>query len=176
MGGVQRMCDGFGGAFKFRPLDKDDAVPRVRKAEEWELRRPWPSVHVQRRCAPTRTECEERAQFSSTAPCRNPRPSPHSFSSVGPAIVWNRVQSRVRWLGGHFKFRPLDKDDAVPTLRKAVRGRCDGGPASGAGGNRYTVQRSLRWLSRAAVRWGPRFTSTDPCRNPRPGTCQESCV
>ena len=53
-GRVQSMSDGFGGAFKFRPLDKDDAVPRVRKAEEWELRRPWPSVHVQRRCAPTR--------------------------------------------------------------------------------------------------------------------------
>jgi hypothetical protein len=30
---VQSLCDGLGGAFKFRPLDKDDAVPRVRKAD-----------------------------------------------------------------------------------------------------------------------------------------------
>jgi hypothetical protein len=29
-----------GEPFKIRPLDKDDAVPKVRKEEEWELRLP----------------------------------------------------------------------------------------------------------------------------------------
>jgi hypothetical protein len=47
-------------------------------------------------------------------------------------------------------------------------GKCDGGPAVGPGRNRYTVQRSLRWRSRTAVRWGPRFCSTAPGRIPRP--------
>ena len=34
--------------------------------------------------------------------------------------------------------------------------------------NGYAVHRLLRGLSRADVRWGPRFCSTAPCRIPRP--------
>jgi hypothetical protein len=45
-------------------------------------------------------------------------------------------------------------------------GKCDGGPAGGPGRNRYTVQRSIRWLSRTDVMWGPRFSSTAPGRIP----------
>jgi hypothetical protein len=52
----------------------------------------------------------------------------------------------------------------------AADGRCDGGPAGGPGRNRHTVQRSLRWLSRTAVRWGPRFCSTAPRQEPPPLT------
>ena len=52
---------------------------------------------------------------------------------------------------------------------EATDGRkCEGGPACGPGRNRYTVQRSLRWQSRTAVRWGPRFCSTAPRQDPPP--------
>ena len=75
-----------GGHFKFRPLDKDDVVPRVRKAEEWELRRPWPSVHVQRRCAPTRTEVKRGP--NSLRPPRAGTPALHliRFRVLGPPL------------------------------------------------------------------------------------------
>jgi hypothetical protein len=53
-------------------------------------------------------------------------------------------------------FGPLDKkDDAVPTVRKAVRGKCDGRPV----GTPYNGPMSL---TRPDVMRGPRFTSTDP--------------
>jgi hypothetical protein len=57
-------------------------------------------------------------------------PSPPSFPRLGPPFC-GRVQS-LRWVQGAFKFRPLDfgpldKDDAVPRVRKA-----DGGKAMAA--------------------------------------------
>jgi hypothetical protein len=70
---------------------------------------------------------------------------------VGPAVLWAEGRAEVRWVGGEaFQISaPSIKDDAVPRVRKASDGgKCDGGP----GRNRYTVQRSLRWLSRTAVR------------------------
>src|SRR5437660_2195191 len=33
---------------------------------------------------------------------------------------------------------------------------------------RYTIQRTIRWLSRTAVRWGPQFSSGAPPRSPAP--------
>src|SRR5438477_352844 len=33
---------------------------------------------------------------------------------------------------------------------------------------RYTIQRTIRWLSRTAVRWGPQFSSRAPPRSPAP--------
>ena len=33
---------------------------------------------------------------------------------------------------------------------------------------RYTIQRTIRWLSRTAVRWGPQFSSSAPPRSPAP--------
>jgi hypothetical protein len=53
----------------------------------------------------------------------------------GPATLWAERRAWAMGAAELFKFRPLDKDDAVPTVRKAVRGRYDGRP------NRYTVQR-----------------------------------
>src|SRR5947209_6899533 len=35
-------------------------------------------------------------------------------------------------------------------------------------GRRYTIQRTIRWLSRTAVRWGPQFSSSAPPRSPAP--------
>jgi hypothetical protein len=50
----------------------------------------------------------------------------------------------------------------------AFDGRCGGVRAGGAGGNRYTVQQRIRWLSRADVRWGPRFFRPAPVQEPPP--------
>jgi hypothetical protein len=56
-------------------------------------------------------------RFSSTAPGRIPHSSLQSFP-FGPATLWRRVQSMCDGFGAKpFKFRPLDKDDAVPTVR-----------------------------------------------------------
>jgi hypothetical protein len=51
-----------------------------------------------------------------------------AHTGCGPATRWGRVQSMCDGFGGAFKFRPLDKDDAAPTVRKAVRGKCERGP------------------------------------------------
>jgi hypothetical protein len=53
------MRNGFGGPFKFRPLDKDDAVPMVRKAEAREMRWPPSRYTVQRPDEPDQTGCHE---------------------------------------------------------------------------------------------------------------------
>jgi hypothetical protein len=41
-----------------------------------------------------------------------------------------------------------------------VQRKCGGVRRVGAGGNRYTVQRWRRWMSRADVGWDPQFCST----------------
>jgi hypothetical protein len=44
------MCDGRGGElFKFRPLEKDDAVPTVKESSAWEMR--WQPKSVRRTTA-----------------------------------------------------------------------------------------------------------------------------
>jgi hypothetical protein len=45
-------------------------------------------------------------------------------------------------------------DGRLSVREAAVDGRWDGGRQAAAGGNRYTVPRSLRWVSRTDVRWG----------------------
>jgi hypothetical protein len=118
-GRVQSLCDGLGAeafqisAPRFRPLDKDDAVPTVRKADAREMR--W---------RPSR--CNVQPPMSLTRP--NPRPSPPSFPSWAGRSV-GQMQSMCDGLGGAFQISaPSIKDDAVPMVRKAVRGRCDGRP------------------------------------------------
>ena len=50
---------------------------------------------------------------------------------------------------------------------EAADGRkCDGGRASGPGSKSVHRKRSLGGMSRADVRWGPRFSSTAPGRDP----------
>jgi DNA-binding transcriptional regulator YiaG len=65
-----------------------------------------------------------------------------------------------------FKFRPLDKDDALPMVRKACAGEMRGRPG-GQPGSESVHRTTARWgLNRTAVRWGPRFCSTAPGRIP----------
>jgi hypothetical protein len=51
---------------------------------------------------------------------------------VGPAVLWASAEP-VRWVQGELSnFGPPisapDKDDAVPRVRKAEGGKCEGGP------------------------------------------------
>ena len=105
-GRVQSMCDGFGGAFKFRPLDKDDAVPRVRKAEEWELRRPWPSVHVQRRCAPTRPNVKRGPNSPRSPRAGAPALPLIRFRVLGPPLCGTECRAECDGWGGISNFGP----------------------------------------------------------------------
>src|ERR1700687_5968202 len=62
-----------------------------------------------------------------------PRPSHHSFPSWARRCVWVPSAEPAMGAGGALKFRPLDfgpldKDDAVPRVRKAEGGKCEGGP------------------------------------------------
>ena len=77
----------------------------------------------------------------------------------------DECRAEVRWVRAKlFNRRPQAGTDGQEA---ADGGKCDGGAAGGPGRDRYTVQRSLRWLSRTDVRWG-RFCSTAPGRIPRP--------
>jgi hypothetical protein len=87
---------------------------------------------------------------------QEPPPLASLVSQLGPPFYGCRGQSMRQRVGGEaFQISaPSIKDDAVPRVRKAADGgKCDGG----AGGNRHAVQQSRRWMSRADVRWGPRF-------------------
>ena len=46
--------------------------------------------------------------------------------------------------------------------------------AVGAGGNRYAIQRSRLWMSRADVGWDPKFSSTAPATDPIPSSIKFS--
>jgi hypothetical protein len=59
-----------------------------------------------------RTDGNQRAEFSSSHPCRSPRTSARSFLKVGPATV--RAAERAMERGKHLKIRPPDKEDAFP--------------------------------------------------------------
>jgi hypothetical protein len=73
--------------------------------------------------------------FSLTDPVQESPPLTSFVSPCGPATLWGRVQSMCDGLGAeHFKFRPLDKDDALPMVRKACAGEMRWRPS------RYTVQ------------------------------------
>lgn len=58
--------------------------------------------------------------------------------------------------------------------RYTVQGKMRQRSAVGAGGNRYAVQRSRRWMSRADVGWDPKICSTTPPGNPIPSSIKFS--
>jgi hypothetical protein len=76
----------------------------------------------------------------------------------------------------------VGRNFAIIARQKGIDGQESGGRrelrwrpgAGGPGRNRYTVQRSIRWLSRTDVRWGPRFCSTAPARVPHSSSMQIS--
>jgi hypothetical protein len=66
---------------------------------------------------PDQNRWEERAQFSSSHPCRNPRPSPHWFPRWARRSV-GRGQSLCDGCGAKpFKFRPPDFGPSIKMMR-----------------------------------------------------------
>ena len=113
----------------------DDALPMVRKACAGEMRwrpggRPGSgSVHS----TTLATLAEQNRCQVGTILFDRPRQSHHSFPSWARRCVWVPSAEPAMGAGGAFKFRPLDfgpldKDDAVPRVRKAEGGKCEGGP------------------------------------------------
>jgi hypothetical protein len=96
----------------------------------------------------------------------SPVPPPSDFP-VGRPLGGDESRADVRWVrrcGG--TFQTVARRQA-PTVRKQrSTGDARASPRAAAGGNRYTVQRSLRGMSRTDVRWGPRFCSTAPGQDP----------
>jgi hypothetical protein len=107
------------------PPDKDDAVPMVRKADGG-------------KCAGGPVGTTYRMSEGPTIHFDRPRagtlaPSPPSFPGWARRSVGAEGRACAMGAGGAFKisaprFRPPDKDDAVPRVRKADGGKCEGGP------------------------------------------------
>jgi hypothetical protein len=99
-----------------------------------------------------------KAEISGPASPKMPRPRSN---------ISRPVQSqRARWVRAELFNRRLQSGTDG---EEAADGRkCGGNPAGGPGRDRYTVQGSIRWLSRPDVMRGPRFTSTGPVQEPSP--------
>ena len=84
-GACGRACEGAGGSiFKFGPQIKRMRSPWSEPSIVGELRRPVAVYRVQRSMPCLRTAGNQRAEFSSSHPCRSPRTSTRSFLRVGP--------------------------------------------------------------------------------------------
>jgi hypothetical protein len=166
------MCDGLGAElFKFRPLDKDDALPMVRKACAGERRmaaRRAARVGTQYNgpMSPTRTDVKRGPNSHRPPPAGTPHPSPHSFDRLGPPFC-GRVQSLCDGLGAEALqisapsiSAPSIKDDATH------------GEESGGEGNARAAQSVQSTTAdepdqnRCEER--AQFSSTAPGRNPHP--------
>src|SRR6266571_4248101 len=114
----------------------------------------------------SRTAVRWGPQFSSSAPPRSPAPSFDHFP-FGPAILRRRVPSGT-CTGVRQNFS--HGQQAGATGEEAAEGRkCEGGAGNGFGSRvGYTIQTCDPSVSRTAVRWGPRFSSSAPPRSPAP--------
>ena len=110
-----------------------------------------------------------------------PSPRPSNFPR-GVATRW-RLWVRAAWqnfsigVGGQVRTvrERRSNRDAMAAPRAAWESvgrarKCGGVRRVGAGGNRYAVQRSRRWMSRADVGWDPKICSTTPPGNPIPSS------
>src|SRR5438477_178609 len=99
---------------------------------------------------------------------RVPRPDPPLLPSIifplGPPFCGDQCRAE-RALGAAEFFPGASRQvRRVRKRRREGNARAAQGPASGR--ESYTIQRTIRWLSRTAVRWGPRFSSSAPPRSP----------
>src|SRR5437867_5596809 len=96
--------------------------------------------------------------------CAPPRSSAPSFDHFpfGPAILRRRVPSGTCAWG-----RQTCSNGASRQVRRVRKRRREGNEWAARVGRRYTIQRTIRWLSRTAVRWGPQFSSSAPAQIPR---------
>jgi hypothetical protein len=161
---LEPTCDGFGRHFS--TFSRNDAVTWMRGRCDGGPASGggWESVHGT--TLDTIAE-QSRRQVGPTILLDRPWPGspapPPSDFPVGRPLGGDQCRAEVRW---ERRNSSTVARRQVATVRKR-RATGDAMAAQrAAGGNRYTVQRSLRWRSRTDVRWGPRFSSTTPGRDP----------
>ena len=125
------------------------------------------SVHRKRSLGGmSRADVRWGPRFSSTAPGRYPHPLLHQISPWASRSGEDESRAEVRCVRENFSNRA---QHAGADGEEAADGRkCDGSRASGPGSKSVHRKRSLGGMSRADVRWGPRFSSTAPGRYPHP--------
>jgi hypothetical protein len=92
----------------FGPLDKDDAVPTVRKAEAREMRWRPSRYSVQPPMSLTRPDVMRGPRYFDRPRAGTPVPSPHSFPGWARRSVGERRACAMGSGRRPFKFRPLD--------------------------------------------------------------------
>src|SRR5438876_716998 len=95
-------------------------------------------------------------------PAQIPRSSLRSFSLWARHAAETSAELNVRL--GAAEFFPV----ASRQVRRVRKRRREGNEWAARVERRYTIQRTIRWLSRTAVRWGPQFSSSAPPRSPAP--------
>src|SRR6266851_3171637 len=127
----------------------------------------WESVHIQRSLRwMSRSDGNWGPRFCSTAPAQHPPLLLHQISPWAGRSGEDESRAEVRCVRENFSNRA---QHAGADGEEAADGRkCDGGRASGPGSKSVHRKRSLGGMSRADVRWGPRFSSTAPGRDPHP--------
>jgi hypothetical protein len=94
-----------------------------------------------------------RTHNSVRPPPSGPPPLPPSNFPRGAAARGDESRAEVRWVRRCGDIFQSARGGQVLTVRgAAVEARCDGSPASGVG-NRYTVQREIRWRSHGRRGW-----------------------
>ncbi len=119
-------------------------------------------------CDPSvsRTAVRWGPQFFFERPAKIPRSFLRSFSLWARHPAETSAELNVRL--GAAEFFPGQQAGA--TAEEAAEGRkCEGGAGNGFGSRvGYTIQTCDPSVSRTAVRWGPRFSSSAPPRSPAP--------
>src|SRR5438034_6865824 len=95
-------------------------------------------------------------------PAQIPRSSLRSFSLWARHSAETSAELNVRL--GAAEFFPV----ASRQVRGVRKRRREGNEWAARVERRYTIQRTIRWLSRTAVRWGPQFSWSAPPRSPAP--------
>ncbi len=169
-GNAEPRCDACGRTFQIGPqhagADGEEAADG-RKCDGGRASGPGSeSVHRTRSLGGmSRADVRWGPRFSSTAPAGPPSPPPSDFP-VGWPLCGGECRAEVRCVRGNFSNRA---QHAGADGEEAADGRkCDGGRASRPGSKSVHRKRSLGGMSRADVRWGPRFSSTAPGRHPHP--------
>ena len=114
----------------------------------------------------SRAEVRWGPRFCSTAPAQHPHPLLHQISPWAGRSGEDESRAEVRCVRRNFSNRA--QHASADGEEAADRRKCDGGRASGPGSKSVQCKRSLGGMSRAEVRWGPRFCSTAPAQHPHP--------
>src|SRR5438876_722105 len=121
------------------------------------------SVHdTNLRSVGEQNRCQVGPTILFECPAQIPRSFLRSFSLWARHAAETSAELNVR--SGAAEFFP----GASRQVRRVRKRRREGNEWAARVERRYTIQRTIRWLSRTAVRWGPQFSSSAPPRSPAP--------